>query len=187
MPLHSTVHRRCYVDMSADTSSFPATRIRNVYGAVATDLAGKHDGGWVVLDERWPFDTLRWFAPAAALTAVLTQPQPDTTVCTVTGVITKDTTRILKAALAQARHDDNDHLIIDLSAVTCLDLAGLYTLLEARHRHTISGGGHPVVVAMSNFSATSDSYAVIGLEASFDMYDDLAAALHACAGADSSP
>jgi anti-anti-sigma regulatory factor len=126
-----------------------------------------------------------WLAPA--LTVTLKQFPSDVTVCTIIGVLTKDTTHILKAALTRAQHIDNAHLIIDLSVVTCLDLAGLSTILETRHRHTLTRGGGVAAVAMSRPSASSDPYAVIGLEASFDIYDELAAALSSCAGADSTP
>jgi anti-anti-sigma regulatory factor len=84
------------------------------------------------------------------ITAALAQPQPDTTVCTVTDAINRDTTPVLRSALAQAPRDDNAHLVIDLSAVTSMDLAGLHSLLEARRKHNIDGGGHLVVVVPSN-------------------------------------
>jgi len=123
------------------------------------------------------------------ITAALAQPQPDTTVCTVTGAINRDTTPVLRSALAQAPRDDNAHLVIDLSAVTSMDLAGLHSLLEARRKHNIDGGGHLVVVVPSNSQAIADLYVVVGLEASFDVYDDLTGALYACAsaGTDSGP
>jgi ABC-type transporter Mla MlaB component len=95
------------------------------------------------------------------------------------GPITKGTTPILKAALEKARHHGRAHLIIDLSAVTCFDLAGLSALLEARHRHTLNGINRPAIVAISNPQSPSDPYAVIGLQACFDIYDNLTTALHA--------
>ena len=72
----------------------------------------------------------------------LSQSQPDTTVCTVTGKISGDTTPVLRDALAAARRDDNAHLVIDLSAVTSMDATGLYALFEALGKHNIGGGGH---------------------------------------------
>jgi hypothetical protein len=58
----------------------------------------------------------------------------------------------------------------------------LYTLFEARHKHTI-GGGHLAVVIDSNSRAIPELY-VVGLKASFDVHYDLTGALHACASAD---
>jgi anti-anti-sigma regulatory factor len=142
-------------------------------------------GSRVVFNAQWLLACDGWLAPA--LTVTLKQCQSEVTVCTLTGVLTKDTTHIVKAALTRAQHTDDAHLIIDLSAVTCLDLTGLSTLLETRHRHTLTRGGRVAAVAMPRPSASSDPYAVIGLEASFDIYDELAAALSSCAGADSTP
>ena len=107
----------------------------------------------------------------------LTQPQPGTTVCTVTGAIDDRSALVLKDALAEARHDGNAHLVIDLSGATVMDWAGFQALLEARHWHYIGGGGHLVAVAPSSSDAIPDPYIVVGLQASFDMYDDLAEAL----------
>lgn len=70
-----------------------------------------------------------------AITVTLTRPQPDTTVCTAIGKIDMDTTRVLRDALAEARGDDNTHLVLDLSAVTSMDSTGLYVLFEALHKH----------------------------------------------------
>jgi anti-anti-sigma factor len=113
----------------------------------------------------------------------------------VTGTINRDTMPVLRDALAEAQRNANAHLVIDLSAVTSMDsaglytlLAGLYTFLEARHKHTLGGGGHLTVVIDSNSRAIPELY-VVGLKASFDVHHDLTGALHACTsvGTDSGP
>ena len=110
------------------------------------------------------------------ITAALTVPQPNTTVCTVTGFIAADTTAILRDALAKACGDDNAHLVINLSTVTSMDSAGLYALLEARHKHDIGGGGHLAIVIDTNSEAIPELY-IIGLQAAFEVHNDLAGAL----------
>ncbi|HEY3896775.1 MAG TPA: STAS domain-containing protein [Pseudonocardiaceae bacterium] len=115
-----------------------------------------------------------------ANTASLTAPQPNTTVCTVTGLIDADTKAILRDALAKACGDDNAHLVINLSPVTSMDSTGLYALLEARHKHDIGGGGHLAIVIDTNSEAIPELY-IIGLQAAFEVHDDRAAALHVCA------
>lgn len=63
-------------------------------------------------------ETLSRPSGAPTITAALSRPQPDITVCTVTGTVNPDTTPILRKALAEGRQDDNAHLVIDLSTVT---------------------------------------------------------------------
>lgn len=140
--------------------------------------------GRTVRDESWRHKPSSWSPQEPPLTAVLAWPHPDTTVCTLTGTINPTTTFILRDALTTAQRDANAHLIIDLSAVTSIDLAGLSALLEARHYHHINGGGRLAVVPAVIYRAFSDLYAVVGLEASFDMYHDLTEALHACTSRD---
>ena len=60
-------------------------------------------------------------ATLAALSVTLSRPQPTTTVCSVTGAVNWNTRPLLSNALTQARHDDNAHLVIDLSAVTFME------------------------------------------------------------------
>ncbi|MGH3696897.1 MAG: STAS domain-containing protein [Pseudonocardiaceae bacterium] len=118
------------------------------------------------------------------LTAALTQPQSNTTVCTVTGTIDVDLAPILSDALAQARGDGNAHLVIDLSAVTSMDSEGLYTLLVARHWHRTGHGGHLAVVVDPGSTAIVELLAV-SLKAAFDLHHTLTGALHACVRAQS--
>ena len=133
-------------------------------------------------DEHWTRGT-QSFPGWPPLTAALTQPQPSTTVCTVTGSIDARTAPILGDALARARSDGNAHLVIDLSAVTSMDSEGLYTLLVARHRHIVSRGGHLAVVIDPNSPAIVELHTV-SLRASFDLHHTLIDALDACADAD---
>jgi anti-anti-sigma factor len=101
-------------------------------------------------------------------------------VCTVTGAVDWNTTSLVKRALTEARCDHNVHLVIDLSAVTSMDSAGPYTLLEARFKHHIGGGGHLAVIADPDSHAIPELQ-IVALKASFDFHASLADALHACA------
>jgi hypothetical protein len=65
------------------------------------------------------------------------------------------------------------------------DSVGLYTLLEARYKHSVSGDGHMAVVVDANSRAISELHMVM-LEVSFDLHHNLVDALHACASADTS-
>lgn len=138
-----------------------------------------------MIGEKWARDTSLCPAEALTITAVLSRPQRNTTVCTVTGRLNTDTTPVLRDALVEARRDDNTHLVIDLSSIASMDMdsAGLYTLLEARHKHNINGGGHLAVVVASNTQAVS-GLDIVALEVTFDLHHNLADALHACANAD---
>jgi anti-sigma B factor antagonist len=121
----------------------------------------------------------------SVITVALSRPQPDTTVCTVAGAVDWNTTPLLRRALSEARWDDSVHLVIDLSAVTSMDSAGPYTLLEARFKHHIGGGGHLAVIADPDSHAIPELQ-IVALTASFDFHSTLADALHACASADTS-
>jgi anti-anti-sigma regulatory factor len=88
----------------------------------------------------------------------------------------------VRDALTEARGNDNAHLIIDLSAVTSMDSAGPYTLLEARFKHHLSGGGQLAVIADPNSPAIPELQ-MVALQAAFDVHATPADALHACASA----
>ena len=118
-----------------------------------------------------------------AITVTLSRHQHETTVCTVVGAVDWKTRTPLRNALVEAGHDENVHLVIDLSAVTSMDSAGPYTLLEARFKHGLSGGGHLAVVADPNSCAIPELQGV-AIRAAFDVHPTLADALHACAHAD---
>jgi anti-anti-sigma factor len=116
-------------------------------------------------------------AQTPTLTVTLSRPQSHTTVCTVTGTVDWNTRPLLRNALTQARHDDNAHLVIDLSAVTAMNCAGPYTLLEARAHH--HGGGHLAVVTNPHSSAIPELHTV-AIRAAFDVHPTLISALHSC-------
>jgi anti-anti-sigma factor len=119
---------------------------------------------------------------AQAITAALTQPQPNTTVCTVAGKISADTSLVLREVLAQACRGDNTHLVIDLSTVTSMDATGLYVLFETLSKHNL-GGGRLAVVVNPQSRAIHELH-IVALQAAFDLHHHLAGALRACANTD---
>ena len=135
-----------------------------------------------MIDTDWSPQTSPCCSETPAITVALSRPQPDTTVCTVTGAVDWNTTPLVRDALTEARRDDNGHLVIDLSAVTSMDAAGPYTLLEARFKHHLGGGGHLAVIADPDSHAIPELQ-IVALTASFDFHSTLADALHACASA----
>ena len=139
-----------------------------------------------MIGEKWSRETSPCHARALTTTAVLSRPQLNTTVCTVTGTLNMGTTPVLRDALVEAQRDDNAHLVIDLSTIITMDVdaAGLYTLLEACYAHNISGGGLIAVVVDPNSQAIPELH-VATLEATFDLHHNLTDALHACAVANS--
>jgi anti-anti-sigma factor len=140
-----------------------------------------------VTGETWAGETPPCRPGLPTITVILTRPSPDTTVCTTIGKIDMDTTPVLRDALTEARSDDNAQLVIDLSAVTSMDSAGLFVLFEALHKHTIGGGGHLAAVIDANSHRAIPELHLVALQAAFDLHHDLAGALHSCAnaGADS--
>ena len=136
-----------------------------------------------MIDTDWSPQTSPCCSGMPVITVALSRPQPDTTVCTVTGAVDWNTTSLVRRALSEARQDDNVHLVIDLSAVTSMDSAGPYTLLEARFKHHLGGGGHLAVIADPDSHAIPELQ-IVALKASFDFHASLADALHACASAD---
>ncbi len=131
--------------------------------------------------QAWLAETAPCLAQLSTTTALLTQPQPDTTVCTVTGEVYTATTPVLRDTLADARCNKNSYLVIDLSAVTFMDSAGLYTIFEALFRHGIDGGDLAVVLDPDS-RAIPEIY-VVSLQAAFNMHHNLAEALRAYASA----
>lgn len=123
----------------------------------------------------------QWSNDIPQARAILSCPQSDTTLCTVTGKIDTNTTQILRASLDDAVRDENRHLVIDLSAVTFLDSTGLHALFAARHQHDIHVGGRLVAVFDPD-SPTIPPLYVVGLEMAFELHRNLAGALRACAG-----
>ena len=130
-------------------------------------------------------DQLEALTPAPPLDApmviaTLSCPQPDTTMCRITGSVDFVTAPVLADQLIEAVRDGRPHVVIDLSAVAVLDSIGLRVVFEALDRYDIKG--HLAVVAdpRSLASSTPDSSA---LDEVLDIHHDLASALRACARA----
>jgi anti-anti-sigma regulatory factor len=131
----------------------------------------------------WSPHTSAAYLATPALTVALSRPQPTTTVCTITGAVTWNTRPLLSNALTQARHDNNTHLVIDLSAVTSMDSAGPYTLLEARVKHHLNGGT-PITVVTNPTSSAIPELQAVAIHAAFTVHSTLTDALHACTQSD---
>jgi anti-anti-sigma factor len=137
-----------------------------------------------MLDTDRSWQTSLGSSETPAITVTLSRPRHGTTVCTVVGAVDWNTRAPLRNALVEAGHEADVPLVIDLSAVTSMDSAGPYTLLEARFRRSLSGGGHLAVVADPNSCAIPELQSV-AIRAAFDVHPTLADAVHACAHADS--
>jgi anti-sigma B factor antagonist len=130
-------------------------------------------------------DQLEALTPAPPLDApmviaTLSCPQPDTTVCRVTGSVDLGTAPALVDRIIEAVHDGQPHVVIDLSAVALLDSIGLEAVFEALDQHDIAG--HLAVVADSR-SAAVNSPDISALDEVLDIHYDLASALRACSRA----
>jgi anti-anti-sigma regulatory factor len=120
---------------------------------------------------------------APAITVSLTQHQRDTTVRTVVGAVDWNTRPLVRSAFIEAGCDGSLHPVIDLFAITSMDSAGPYMLLEARVKHRVSGGGHLAVITYPSSRAIPDLPSV-AMRAAFDVHSTLTDAFHACAYAD---
>lgn len=118
------------------------------------------------------------FLPGIDVT--LSYPEPDVTVCTVTGEVDIATTPALCETLDLAIRDVRAHLVIDLSAIDYLGSAGLQALLDVLKRQRKRG--HLAIVTDTNLRA-SRPFQVTALDEIFDLYDSVTDALRACAGA----
>jgi anti-sigma B factor antagonist len=125
-----------------------------------------------------PSDIMPALRGGHVVITTLSCPQPDTTVCTVTGSVDLVTAPALTDTLTEAVHDDRSHLVIDLSAANLLDSAGLHAVFEALDRYDIDG--HVAVVVDSEAITPPD---ITALDELLDMHDNLAGALRACATA----
>ncbi|MDQ4012027.1 MAG: STAS domain-containing protein [Actinomycetota bacterium] len=127
-----------------------------------------------------PLDTMPLPLGGHVVTATLSCPQPNTTVCTVTGRLDLVTASVLSDTLIEAIHDDRSHLVIDLSTVDSVDAAGLQAVFESLDGHDIDG--HVAVVVDSNSEAITP-LEIATLDEFLDRHGDLARALQACARA----
>jgi anti-anti-sigma factor len=114
------------------------------------------------------------------VTATLSCPRPNTTVCTVTGRIDLVTAPGLSDTLIEAIHDERPHLVIDLSAVDFVDSAGLHAIFESLDGYDIDG--HVAVVVDPNSEAVTP-LEIATLDEYLDRHGDLTRALQACARA----
>lgn len=112
--------------------------------------------------------------------ASLSCPQPDTTMCRVTGSVDLTTAPVLADRLIEAVHEGRPHFVIDLSAVAVLDSIGLQVVFDALDRYDIEG--HLAVVADVRSTALS-RFDISALGDLVDIHHDLASALRACARA----
>lgn len=117
------------------------------------------------------------------VTATLSSPRPNTTVCTVIGRIDVVTAPVLCDTLIEAVHDERPHLVIDLSAVDFVDSAGLQAIFESLDRYDIDG--HVAVVVDSSSEAVTP-LEIAALDEFLDRHGDLTRALQACARASTS-
>lgn len=118
--------------------------------------------------------------PAPGIKVELSYPEPDVTVCTVTGEVDLATTPALCGMLDRAIRDVRAHLVIDLTMIDYLGSAGLQALLDVLKRQRRQG--HLAIVTDANQRA-SRPFQVTALDEVFDLYDTVADALRACAGA----
>lgn len=109
---------------------------------------------------------------APAVTVSLTQQQRDTTVRTVVGAVDWNTRPLVRSAFIEAGCGGSLHLVIDLFAITSMDSAGLYMLLEARVKHRVSGGGHLAVITHPSSRVIPDLPSV-AMRAAFDVHSTL--------------
>ena len=116
------------------------------------------------------------------VTATLSCPRPNTTMCTVTGRIDLVTASALSDTLIEAVHDERPHLVIDLSAVDFVDSASLHAIFESLDRYDIAG--HVAVVVDPNSEAVTP-LEIAALDEYLDRHGDLTRALQACARASS--
>ena len=130
------------------------------------------DNSWTHHLPPRPTDTPR-------LSARLTHLEPDITLCTVTNGIQPGPGLTLGEALSIARHDDNPHLVVDLSAITSLDSTALFLLLEAGHNYRRDDRGHCAVVARPELPGIPEIYA-IALTVTLDVHHTLGSAIYAC-------
>jgi anti-anti-sigma factor len=129
-------------------------------------------------------DQLEALTPAPPLDApmviaTLSCPQPDTTVCRVTGSVDLVTAPTLVDRLIEAVHDGHPHVVIDLSAAALLDSIGLEVVFEALDRYDITG--HLAVVVDQRSTINRPDISALGEV--LDIHHDLASAMRACARA----
>ncbi len=112
--------------------------------------------------------------------ATLSCPQPNTTVCRVTGGVSLITAPVLTDRLVEALHDGRPHLVVDLSGAALLDSTALQSVFDALDCYDIDG--HLAVVVDPRSEAISRPE-IAALDEVLDIHHDLAGALRTCARA----
>lgn len=115
--------------------------------------------------------------------ATVSCPQPDTTVCRITGGVDLVTAPILAEKLYEAVHEGRSHVVIDLSAIAHLDSIGLHVIFEALDEYEIEGH---LAIVVDPRSATITRTEINVLGELLDIHHDVAGALRACARASTS-
>jgi anti-sigma B factor antagonist len=115
--------------------------------------------------------------------ATLSCPQPNTTVCRVTGRVDPITAPILTDRLLEALHDGRPHLVIDLSGTVLLDSTALQAVFDTLDCYDIDGHLAVVVDPRSDIITRPE---IAALEEVLDIHHDLASALRTCARASTS-
>lgn len=117
---------------------------------------------------------------APMVIATLSCPQPNTTVCRVTGGVDLLTAPVLTERLVEALRGGRPHLVVDLSAAALFDSRALQVVFEALDCYDIDG--HLAVVVDPRSEAITWPE-VAALDEVLDVHHDLASALRACARA----
>lgn len=112
--------------------------------------------------------------------ATLSCPQPNTTVCRVTGRVDLITAPVLTDRLVDALRDGRPHLVADLSGAALFDSTALRAVFEALDCYDIDG--HLAVVVDPRSDAITRPE-ITALDEVLDIHHDLAGALRACARA----
>lgn len=112
--------------------------------------------------------------------ATLSCPQPNTTVCRVTGRVDFLTSPILADGLIDALRDGRSHLVVDLSAAVLVDSEALLAAFDALDCYDIDGHLAVVIDPRSEALARPE---ITEMDEILDIHHDLAGALRACARA----
>ncbi|MFY9808492.1 MAG: STAS domain-containing protein [Pseudonocardiaceae bacterium] len=115
--------------------------------------------------------------------ATVSCPQPDTTVCRITGGVDLVNAPTLAEKLNEAVHEGRPHVVIDLSAIAHLDSIGLHVVFEALDGYEIEGH---LAIVVDPRSAAITRTEISALGELLDIHHDVAGALRACARASTS-
>jgi anti-anti-sigma factor len=127
-------------------------------------------------------DTIMPAAPLSepTVTTTVSCPQPDLTVCRVTGSVDLIAAPALADKFSEALRDGRPHLVIDLSAVALFNSIGLQIVFEALDCCDLDGH---LAIVVDPRSAAIIQPGITALGEVIDIHHDLAGALRACARA----